>query len=173
MCLSLDSADNVVILKMIFIFVSGEDMEGHEVQLFNEYIHSTGLRDTQQRKRILEAFLSTSNHVSVDDMYRIVNEKGRKLGYATVYRTMKLIAECGLAGEVMFNDGIVRFEHRLGRKHHHHLVCTDCGKVIEFESTAMDKGEEGILKKHRFKQISHHYKIFGLCHKCQQESKDE
>ena len=157
---------------MIFIFVSGEDMRSHEEQLFDEYIRSAGLRETEQRKRILAAFLSTSEHVSVEDMYRIVNEKGRKVGYATVYRTMKLIADCGLADEVAFNDGIARFEHRLGRKHHHHLVCTGCGKVIEFESSSMDKGEREILAKYDFKEISHHYKIFGLCRKCQRESED-
>lgn len=157
---------------MIFIFVSDEAMRSNEEQIFDEYIHSTGLRETEQRKRVLETFLATAEHVSVEDMYRIVNEKSRKVGYATVYRTMKLIAESGLADEVVFNDGIARFEHRLGRKHHHHLVCTDCGKVIEFESTAMDKGELEILAKYKFEQTSHHYKIFGLCRKCQGESRD-
>ncbi|MCP4568792.1 MAG: transcriptional repressor [FCB group bacterium] len=147
-------------------------MRSNEEQIFDEYIRSTGLRETEQRKRVLKTFLATTEHVSVEDMYRIVNEKSRKVGYATVYRTMKLIAESGLAVEVVFNDGIARFEHRLGRKHHHHLVCTNCGKVIEFESTAMDRGEQEVLAKYKFRQTSHHYEIFGFCRECQSESRD-
>lgn len=157
-------------IEIDYQFRLGGLMTNTEKQLFGDYIKSTGLRETTQRSVVLEAFLATMDHVSVEDMFRILKDDNQKVGYATVYRTMKLIAECGLAREVMFNDGIIRFEHTLGRSHHHHLICTDCGKVIEFESKTLDVGEEEVLKEYGFKHISHHFKIFGLCRKCQKKT---
>jgi Fur family ferric uptake transcriptional regulator len=117
---------------------------------------------------VLDTFLKTEDHLSVEDLYRLVNKKGR-VGYATVHRTMKLITECGLAREVMFDDGICRFEHSHRHEHHHHLVCTHCRKVIEFTSDVIDRGEEAVLKKYGFKMESHQYKVFGICGECQRE----
>ena len=142
-----------------------------EKQVFSEYIRSAGLKTTAQRDLVLDAFLRTRQHVSVEELYQIVNRRKRRVGYATVYRTIKLIADCGLAREVMFNDGVSRFEHTFGRQHHHHLVCTDCQKVIEFTSRDMDKAEQVILTKYGFKPQLHSYKIFGLCRECRAKSK--
>jgi len=138
-------------------------------KVFDEYIRSTGLKGTTQRALVLDAFLATDEHVSVDDIYRLLRRKDCKVGYATIYRTMKLISESGLAREVMLGDGISRFEHTFGRKHHHHLVCTRCRKIIEFTSETMDRGEREIIEKYGFVQHSHRFEIFGLCDECQRE----
>lgn len=140
--------------------------------MFMEYIRSEGLRETTQRTLILNTFLKTSQHVSVEDVYRMVNRDKRQVGYATVHRTMKLISGCGLAREVMFDDGIARFENIRGRRHHHHLVCTRCRRVIEFTSEVMDRVEQDIVTKHRFRPLSHHYEIFGLCWECRKKDRD-
>ena len=142
-------------------------MGKNEKEIFRDFIRSTGFRETAQRNMILDRFLKTEGHVSVADLHRILNRRGRKVGYATVHRTMKLIAECDLAREVMFDDGVVRFEHVYGHKHHHHLFCTRCKKVIEFSSKTIDEGEKAILKRYGFKMESHRYEIFGLCKNCQ------
>jgi len=118
---------------------------------------------------ILSAFLKTERHVSVEDLYRILKKSKKRIGYATVYRTMKLIADCGLARGVEFDDGILRFEHDYKHEHHHHLVCTRCKKVIEFTSKKMDRELEVVLKKYNFKMESHSFKIFGICNKCREE----
>jgi Fur family ferric uptake transcriptional regulator len=141
-------------------------MQTGEQEIFGDYIKAEGLKSTAQRTAILQAFLSTDRHVSVEDVYLIVNRSKRKVGFATVYRTMKLIADCGLAREVRFDDGISRFEHTVGRRHHHHLVCKKCRKVIEFSSTEMDAIEQAIAKTHGFEPESHRFEIFGVCKDC-------
>jgi Fur family ferric uptake transcriptional regulator len=147
-------------------------MMTEEHKIFGEYIRSEGLKETSQRQQILDAFLSVRDHVSAEDIYRTVNRRDRKVGFTTVYRTMKLISDCGLAREVMFNDGVARFEHTYGREHHHHLICTRCKKVIEFSSRTMDDAERGILRKHGFELQSHKYEIFGLCRECREHGED-
>lgn len=142
-------------------------------QQFDEYIRSMGLKETSQRNLILKTFLSTDEHVSVDDIYRLLRRRKNSVGYATVSRTMKLISGCGLAREISFNDGIQRFEHIHGRTHHHHLICTACKKVIEFESKALNEGEKAIIKKYGFKHQFHHFKIFGICSDCRRKGKVE
>lgn len=141
-----------------------------EQQIFVDYIRSEGLRDTAPRTIVLDVFLSAGDHVSAEDIYRLVNRRKRKVGFTTVYRTMKLISDCGLAREVMFDDGVSRFEHTFGRKHHHHLICTQCKKVIEFSSRVTDKAEKALLKKHSFELQYHKYEIFGLCKECREQA---
>lgn len=145
-------------------------MTGTEQQVFDHYIRSSGLKETAQRKIVLDAFLKTEKHVSVRDLYFIICKRECKVGYATVHRTMKLFADCGLAREVMFDDGISRFEHLYRHRHHHHLVCTRCRKVIEFTSNLIDKEEKTILKRHGFQLQSHRYEIFGLCRECRKKA---
>jgi Fur family ferric uptake transcriptional regulator len=147
-------------------------MIAEEHKIFGDYIRSEGLRETGQRMMILDAFLNANDHVSAEDIYRLVNRRKRKVGFTTVYRTMKLISDCGLAREVMFDDGISRFEHNFGRKHHHHLICTRCKRVIEFSSRIMDEAEKTILKKHGFELQYHKYEIFGLCNQCREHAKN-
>lgn len=144
-----------------------------EKQIFNDYIRSEGLRGTEQRLAILDTFLRTEDHVSVDDLYGNLRKRNRKIGYATVHRTMKLIAECGLARVVRFEDGVARFEHRYNHEHHHHLVCTQCRKVIEFTSARMEAGEKSVLRRYDFKMESHRYEIFGICSECRRKMTGE
>ncbi|MFH1699630.1 MAG: transcriptional repressor [Candidatus Zixiibacteriota bacterium] len=143
-------------------------VDAHKV--FNKYIKSSGLKETAQREIILDAFLSTNKHVSVDDLNLILNKLSLKVGYATIYRTMKIIAGSGLAREVSFNDGITRFEHTINSKHHHHLICQNCNKIVEFSSEILDAEERAIAGKYKFETHSHHYKIFGICRDCQKKA---
>lgn len=140
-----------------------------ERQIFGEYIKAEGLKVTAQRNHILNAFLATDKHVSVEDIYILANRGKRRVGLATVWRTMKLIADCGLAREVAFDDGVSRFEHTHGKSHHHHLICTRCKKVIEFTSKEMDEVERSIAEDYEFELESHRFEIFGLCKDCRRK----
>jgi hypothetical protein len=73
-----------------------------------------------------------------------VQRQDAKIGFTTVYRTLKLLAECGLASEVAFHDGIARYEHQYNRRSHHHMVCTECGSSVEFFSPEVDGLEQEI-----------------------------
>ncbi|MFH1894008.1 MAG: transcriptional repressor [Candidatus Zixiibacteriota bacterium] len=155
---------------MNFNIGSGGVVPTAEREIFNKFIRSEGLRETSQRTEILNTFLNTEDHVSVDDLYSALKRRKRRIGYATVHRTMKLIAECGLARVVIFDDGVARFENRYNREHHHHLVCTHCKKIIEFSSRRMEEGESSVLKRHNFTMESHRYEIFGICGDCRKQS---
>ena len=93
------------------------------------HLKKVGLKHTSQRDAILQTFLETREHLSLNQLHRLVRQKDERIGFTTVYRTLKLLAECGLASEVAFHDGIARYEHQYNRRSHHHMVCTECGKL--------------------------------------------
>ena len=88
------------------------------------------------------------------------------IGFTTVYRTLKLLAECGLASEVAFHDGIARYEHQYNRRSHHHMVCTVCGSSVEFFSREVEELESQIGRKHNYLTTRHSFQIYGLCEEC-------
>lgn len=138
-----------------------------EFQIFDDFIRSKGLRHTPQRGEILREFLSTERHVSCEELYKLVRKKVSNIGYTTVYRTMGLLSESGLCGEIDFGDGIKRFEHRYGHEHHDHLVCIKCGRFIEVVNPEIEKMQDSLAKKHRFIPTKHKLQIFGICKRCQ------
>jgi Fur family ferric uptake transcriptional regulator len=137
-----------------------------EFQIFDDYIRKKGLRHTEQRDRILAVFLATERHVSVDELYRIIKKRYPEIGYTTVYRTMRLVAEAGLCVETDFGDGVARFEHKYGHEHHDHLICIKCGRFIEVYDRRIEKLQEVLVRKHGFKSEHHKLEIFGICKKC-------
>ncbi len=137
-----------------------------ESEIFEEFIRSKGLRYTSQRETVLETFLSTEKHVSVDELYRIAGKKDHGIGYTTVYRTMKLLSGCGLCEEVNFGDGITRYEHKYGHDHHDHLICMRCGTATEVVKQEIEELQDELAKKHRFTPVRHKLEIFGICKKC-------
>ncbi len=141
-------------------------MRRKEFDVLGEFIRSKGLRHTPQRERILDIFLSTEKHVSVDELYKLVKKRYPGVGYVTVYRTMKLLSEAGLCGEIDFGDGILRFEHKYGHEHHDHLICTKCGRFIEVMKPEMENMQDKLAKRHGFTPTNHKVQIFGICRKC-------
>lgn len=137
-----------------------------ELEIFDEFIGSKGLRHTPQRERILDTFLSVERHVSANELYKVVKTKDASIGYTTVYRTLKLLAGCGLSRETDFGDGVLRFEHNYGHEHHDHLVCTRCGKFIEVVKPKIEKLQEDLAKEHGFTPMNHKLQIFGICRRC-------
>ncbi len=133
---------------------------------FNDFATSKGLRSTRQRDIILDIFLSTHQHVSVEELYLNVKNSTPGIGQATVYRTLKLFAEAGLAREVLLHDGQTRYEHVVAGEHHDHLVCTGCDTIIEFEDKTIEKLQKKIATDHGFFIKSHKLEIYGLCAAC-------
>src|SRR5437899_2680061 len=122
-----------------------------------------GLKHTEQRDTILRTLLETREHLSTDELHRLVKKKDPKIGFTTVYRTLKLLAECGLASEVAFHDGIARYEHQYNRRSHHHMVCTECGSSVEFFSPEVDRLEQEIGRKHHYLTTRHTFQVYGAC----------
>lgn len=133
---------------------------------FNDFAASKGLRSTRQRDVILDIFLSTRQHVSVEELYLKIKSSNPSIGYATVYRTLKLFVEAGLAREILLHDGQTRYEHVMAGEHHDHLVCTGCNSIIEFENETIEKLQNEIAALHGFMIRSHKLEIYGLCADC-------
>jgi Fur family ferric uptake transcriptional regulator len=139
--------------------------------IFHNHLRHVGLKHTGQRDTILRTFLETRDHLSTDELYRLVKKQDDGIGFTTVYRTLKLLAECGLASEVAFNDGIARYEHQYNRRNHHHMVCTECGSSVEFFSTDIERIEREIGRKHKYLTTRHTFQIYGVCGQCQPKTK--
>jgi len=139
--------------------------------IFHDHLRRVGLKHTGQRDAILRAFLETRDHLSTDELFRLVRKKDERIGFTTVYRTLKLLAECGLASEVAFNDGIARYEHQYNRRSHHHMVCTECGSSVEFFSDEIERIERETGRKHKYLTTRHTFQIYGVCDACQKKRK--
>ena len=141
-----------------------------EQEVFHRHIQRTGLKRTAQRDLILDVFLRTEEHLSSEDLYRLVQKEDAEIGQTTVYRTLKLLTDAGLARAVRFGDGRTRYEHNYNHPHHDHMICTDCGKTIEFFSAQLEAIQDEIASKHDFETSHHTLRMFGLCADCRQAS---
>lgn len=139
-----------------------------EKQIFLEHIQKAGLRRTAQRDLILEIFLKTEDHLTSEDLYWLVQKHDPSVGHTTVYRTLKLLTEAGLAREVRFGDNKTYYEHHFKHEHHDHMICTECGKVIEFFSQDIESMQDQMADKFGFKLSHHSLRMWGVCADCQQ-----
>lgn len=134
--------------------------------ILREYLSRLGLKRSLQRDAILRTFLATRNHLSIEELHNLVKKDDPAIGYTTVYRTLKLFAQCGLAAEVEFHDGIIRYERRLHRRNHHHMVCTVCGSSAEFSSSEVEEIVQRIAKKFHYTPSRCTFQIYGTCDAC-------
>lgn len=137
------------------------------LESLKNYLSQNGLRLTRQRGVILQAFLEAEGHVSAEDLYRKVSKEDPAIGLATVYRTLNLLVECGMAQRRQFGEGQGRYEHVVDHEHHDHLVCTRCGSIAEFYSPDIERLQEEVSRKKSFRIFSHRLELYGLCKSCQ------
>ncbi len=132
-----------------------------------QYLEENHLKHTVQRDAILETFLDASGHITSEEIYQHVRGNHSNIGYTTVYRTMKLLCEAGLANERHFDDGITRYE--ISHTHHDHLVCVRCGKIIEFECEMIESAQDAIAERYRFRVLRHRHELYGHCESCRED----
>lgn len=137
-----------------------------EQEIFHQHIQKRGLKRTAQRDLILDVFLRNEGHVSGEDLYRLVSEQDPTVGQTTVYRTLRLLTDSGLAREVRFGDGRAHYEHNYKHEHHDHMICSECGKIIEFYSPELEAIQDAMAAKHRFELTSHLLRMIGICAEC-------
>jgi Fur family ferric uptake transcriptional regulator len=134
---------------------------------FRELLKERGLKSTRQRDMILQLFMeSGKDHLSVDELYQRARQRNPRIGYATVYRTLKLMAESGWAHSRQFGDRTARFEHQAEGQHHDHLICLACGKIVEFESERIEELQSRIARKKGFEIFEHKLELYGHCSDC-------
>jgi len=139
--------------------------------VFREYLKKNEMLYSKQREQVLDIFLKTEKHPTINDLYDMARKKSAKIGLATVYRAMRVICDAGLARETDFGDGTKRFEHKYKHQHHHHLVCVKCGRIIEITSPKLEKLQKNLAKRHNFTVTRDTMKIFGTCEACRRKEK--
>ena len=143
----------------------------HEVEQRSlaRYLEEHNLKRTKQREAILAAFLEASGHITSEEIHNRVRVDHPNIGYTTVYRTMKLLCEAGVASERHFDDGVTRYE--IEHEHHDHLVCTRCGKIIEFECRSIEATQNRIAGEHGFVVLRHRHELYGHCSECRDDER--
>lgn len=138
---------------------------------FRRALKEKGLKSTAQRDDIARAFFATNRHLSIDDLYQEVRKVNPRVGYATVYRTMKLLKDCELADERHFGDGQTRYERaESDDEHHDHLICNNCGKIVEFNDEGLEELQEQIAERLGFVLASHRMELYGVCRECRESA---
>lgn len=142
-----------------------------KIENYAKYLKEKGFKSTRQRDVIVEEFFRKHDHLTVDQLWHKARERNPKIGYATVYRTLKLLTESGLAYKREFGGGQARFEH-ITDHHHDHLICLGCGNIIEFENDEIEHLQDRVCKRHRFKMINHKMELYGYCEHCVRKGAD-
>ena len=140
------------------------------IDTFKAYLRDHNLPITPQRVAIAEAVLTSSRHLSAEDLATDVRERGASVGQATVYRTLDLLVRSGLVVERDFGEGYKRYEPARDEPHHEHLLCTVCGTVTEFRDERLDRMTTLVAEAHGFARLRHRLVIFGVCRDCQRGS---
>ncbi len=154
-----------MILKFIFN-ITVNIMFEKEKKIFNQYLKICNLKHSIQREKILNIVLAIEKHITIDELAVLVRKKNPNIGYATVYRTMKLLCEAEICKEMRLQDGLTRYEHHYGHEHHDHLVCVRCGKFIEVLDKEIEDLQKKLIKKHSFQEQHHRLEIYGTCKEC-------
>ncbi|MDH3211155.1 MAG: transcriptional repressor [Myxococcales bacterium] len=141
----------------------------HEVEhrSLARYLEEHSLKRTKQRDAILEVFLEATGHITSEEIYKRVQKEHPGIGYTTVYRTMKLLCDAGLANERRFDDSVTRYE--IAQEHHDHLVCVRCGKIVEFECRMIESSQEEIAARYGFQVLRHRHELYGHCESCREQ----
>jgi Fur family transcriptional regulator, ferric uptake regulator len=138
---------------------------------YRKILQQKGLRFTKERAIILEEINQLKSHFDADKLYHLLNEKGHSVSLDTVYRNIPLILQAGLVQKSV-GEGKKEYFERTGVKgHHDHMVCIECGKVIEFHSEKIERGQDEACKAHNFELVFHDHRLFGYCSSCKRTRK--
>ena len=137
-----------------------------KMEVLKSYIETKGLKSTAQRDFIADTFFKINTHISLDELLKKVKRKTPNIGYATVYRTMKLLTDSGLAIARQFGDGQTRYENLPEDGHHDHIICIKCSKIAEFHNQKIEQLQMEAAKKLGFTVLNHKLELYGYCSDC-------
>ena len=137
-----------------------------EKEQFKKLFKQEYIDNFEDRFKILEVFLQTEKHVTVNELTELLAQNGRELDPEFVRETLKLMCRFGFARKSRFDNGQARYEHRHLGQHHDHMVCTKCRKIIEFEENQLEKLQIKIAAAQGFHMLQHRMEIYGICCEC-------
>jgi len=137
------------------------------MQALKATLQKEGLRYTRQRQEIWNELRSSDEHRDAEEIFFTLRKRGLNISRATVYRTIDVLVKNNLLNKLDIGDGRARFEYNEKYLHHDHLVCTGCGKIIEFHNDNIEELQNEIAKQKNFKILHHNHQLFGICEDCQ------
>ena len=138
-----------------------------EKDIFRDYLNKRGLKFTHERELILKEVFARHEHFDVEALFQRLYQKDKRISRATIYRALPLLIDSGLISEAMRCKDRIYYEHIYGHKHHSHMLCIKCGKIIEFSDDKIEKLKGEICKKYGFKPVEYRFGIKGYCKDCQ------
>ncbi len=148
----------------------GDRMSRHMMEVFQDYLVRQGLRLTRQRELIAGTFFRHKGHISTEELHHQVQKIDAGIGYATVYRTIKLLSRAGLAAQRSFGECFARYEPAMETGHHDHLICTECGRIVEFANDRIESLQQAVAIEHDFRVTDHKLELYGICKECKEHS---
>ncbi len=148
----------------------GRGAEREPLAVLAGHVEQRGLKHSRQRDLVAESFFSIGGHVSIEELVGAVRRADRRVSVATVYRTMRLLADCGLAVPRQFEGEQTRYEPAAGRPHHDHLICTGCGEIVEFANDRIEVLQARVARSHGFQVESHKLELYGRCARCRRRA---
>ena len=138
----------------------------HAAARFAEYLSRNRLKMTRERRAILENVLALRGHFDVEQLLAVLHRAGLAVSRATLYRTLPRLVEAGLVHKVEMAEGQARYETMFGRHHHDHMVCLGCGAIVEFESRDIERLQDQVCRRKKFRMTDHTHQIRGYCESC-------
>lgn len=142
-----------------------------QLSRIEQKLAAENVRLTMQRRLVVERMVRRE-HFTAEEMVKDVQKMHPSIARGTVYRTLALLQDNGLAEKHDFKHQAPYYELTHGRKHHDHLICLNCGEIIEFHNSKLEAMQEAIVNEYGYELISHSHKLYGLCAKCQRQGKD-
>lgn len=157
---------------IIILIIKEEEMNASpdttvpDIEAFERFAVQRGLRHSRPRREILRIVLAGGRHLTAEEILVLARRRKLKVGLATVYRTMKLLAASGFCRELRIENGAVRYERLFGQGHHDHLICSRCGRLEEVVDPAIERLQDRLCARHGFVAEHHRLEIYGLCRDC-------
>ena len=140
------------------------------LERFKRVLRDNGLKYTKQREVLLQTLYNNSEHFTPEQLYLYIKERypGLNVGIATVYRSLNLLEESGMVTSISFGAQGKKFE-LANKPHHDHMICRQCGVIVEFEDQSIEKRQLAIAKEHGFKLTGHIMQLYGVCGECNKQ----
>src|SRR5574344_160279 len=155
-----------MVLKILRCFMSIKEEDF--IEELKRIVKQKGLKYTEQREIVLSILLQADDHLTAEEIYNKIKEEfpETNVGIATVYRALSFLEEVELIASINFGTDGKKYESNI-KSHHDHLICTECGKIVEFVDEEIEKRQEKIAKANKFKITDHSMQLYGLCEVCQ------
>lgn len=141
-------------------------MNARERLIFRKYLEQRGLKLTAERQAVFDELFARHEHLEADELLVRLRAKNKKISRATIYRTLDLLVDSGIAGRVRIGESGYRYERMRAGDHHDHLICNECGRVIEFREPRIESLQDEVYAHYGFLPLSHSHQLRGICKQC-------